>query len=283
MKPTKFLTLILLTSFCLNLAMVSGNNLKNTAIPVTDNGKTTNNYHIVALDYKNPQFKEKLINIKTEKLNGLSYYHSPTGLNFPYNQRLHGSTSDIYLRKTVAKKLKQVNDYLKPYKLNVFILDGFRSYKLQNELWQFFLNYAKTNHPNYTKAECENFAANYCSNPKDFSIHNDLTWFTHSTGGSVDLTLQSTKTGELLYMGGIFDDPNEISHTSYYEINAINNLSSLAAQQNRRILYNAMTKAGFTNYAFEWWHYDWGNQMWLMNLTDSGKVKGAFYGAKLKP
>lgn len=30
--------------------------------------------------------------------------------------------------------------------------------------------------------------------------------------------------------------------------------------QNRKILYDAMIIAGFTNYPEEWWHFDFGNQ-----------------------
>jgi D-alanyl-D-alanine dipeptidase len=44
---------------------------------------------------------------------------------------------------------------------------------------------------------------------------------------------------------------------------------------NRRLLFQAMTRAGFTNYPGEWWHFDYGNQRWA-NVSGSDT---AVYGA----
>jgi D-alanyl-D-alanine dipeptidase len=73
-------------------------------------------------------------------------------------------------------------------------------------------------------------------------------------------------------MGSIFDDDAEVSHTDYFEAPMGNSLSSseLEARGNRRLLYWAMKSVGFENYHYEWWHYDYGNQMWLMNRGDKG-------------
>lgn len=273
--------LIIILFFTANIALAS--DFKNIPIQNLLESRTTNDYRSYPIDFKNKKFKEKLVDIKSYKIKGLSFYNENSGLNFPYNKRLNGSSKEIYLRQSVAKKLRAVNNYLKAYKVNVFVLDGYRSYKLQACLWQFYLDYAKSNHPKFTDLECINFALTYCSNPQGFSIHDSSSWYTHSTGASVDLTLQDSKTGDLLFMGSIFDDPSDISHTSYFETTESTNLSDLAARQNRRILYAAMTKVGFTNYPNEWWHYDWGNQMWLMDLNYNTKVKGAFYGAIEKP
>jgi hypothetical protein len=38
--------------------------------------------------------------------------------------------------------------------------------------------------------------------------------------------------------------------------------ADLLAKKNRRLLYHAMKKAGFTNYPSEWWHYDYGDTFW---------------------
>ena len=76
-------------------------------------------------------------------------------------------------------------------------------------------------------------------------------------------------------MGGVFDDPAELSHTAYFEkINAEQAtgqyrlpLGYTEALRNRRLLYWAMTGAGFANYPYEWWHFDWGTQFWIPNST----------------
>ena len=41
---------------------------------------------------------------------------------------------------------------------------------------------------------------------------------------------------------------------------------SINIHKNRMILYNCMTKAGFTNLESEYWHYDYGNRNWA-NIT----------------
>jgi D-alanyl-D-alanine dipeptidase len=48
---------------------------------------------------------------------------------------------------------------------------------------------------------------------------------------------------------------------------------------NRRLLFHAMTSAGFTNYLGEWWHFDYGNQRWA-NVSGVGT---ALYGATADP
>ncbi|MBU0612709.1 D-alanyl-D-alanine dipeptidase, partial [Patescibacteria group bacterium] len=45
-------------------------------------------------------------------------------------------------------------------------------------------------------------------------------------------------------------------------------------RNNRVLLRNAMVKAGFRQDKDEWWHYDYGNQIWALELNKSF----AFYG-----
>jgi D-alanyl-D-alanine dipeptidase len=50
---------------------------------------------------------------------------------------------------------------------------------------------------------------------------------------------------------------------------------------NRRLLHRAMTEEGFLNYPLEFWHYDFGDQMYvlhagLLKLPDAPKT--AWYG-----
>lgn len=69
----------------------------------------------------------------------------------------------------------------------------------------------------------------------------------HSRGSTVDLTLTSSD-GEELDMGSVFDFFDPLSHTANPEV-------SKEAFQNRMLLKEIMEKAGFVNYAKEWWHY----------------------------
>ncbi len=80
-------------------------------------------------------------------------------------------------------------------------------------------------------------------------------------------------------MGTIFDDASPVSRTDYFEQHLDQTSgSSEDARRNRRLLYWAMASAGFTNYAYEWWHYDYGDQMWVVNQPSGSLVKKAVYG-----
>jgi D-alanyl-D-alanine dipeptidase len=57
----------------------------------------------------------------------------------------------------------------------------------------------------------------------------------------------------------------------------IRNTLRLAAGMlyNRRLLHNTMTDAGFVNLPSEWWHFDYGDQLWAW----ANKKDHAIYGA----
>lgn len=69
----------------------------------------------------------------------------------------------------------------------------------------------------------------------------------HSRGSTVDLTIIK-KDGSFVDMGGTFDLFSEISHPDYKKL-------TREQKKNRKILYNAMIKAGFKGIDSEWWHF----------------------------
>ena len=92
----------------------------------------------------------------------------------------------------------------------------------------------------------------------------------HTTGGAVDLTIVDDK-GNELDMGGGFDELSDRSKTSYYEGSEETEIIN-----NRRLLYNAMTSAGFTNLPSEWWHYDYGDRFWAYYTKHPAIYEGVF-------
>ncbi|WP_328473016.1 D-Ala-D-Ala dipeptidase VanX [Streptomyces sp. NBC_00448] len=70
----------------------------------------------------------------------------------------------------------------------------------------------------------------------------------HSRGSSVDLTLYSLTTGEMVSMGGGYDLMDPISH------HGANGITPVEAK-NRELLCFIMETCGFARYACEWWHY----------------------------
>jgi D-alanyl-D-alanine dipeptidase len=83
----------------------------------------------------------------------------------------------------------------------------------------------------------------------------------HSTGGSVDLTLVD-ESGAELDMGTGFDHFGPEAAALYFERGEVNK----RAGDNRRILRKALIEAGFRYDEDEWWHFDYGNQIWAAAL-----------------
>ena len=74
----------------------------------------------------------------------------------------------------------------------------------------------------------------------------------HTRGSTVDLTLIK-KDGSFVDMGGTFDLFSEISHPDYKKL-------TKKQKANRKILYDAMIKAGFEGIDSEWWHFTLKNE-----------------------
>ncbi|MBO4675792.1 MAG: M15 family metallopeptidase [Elusimicrobiaceae bacterium] len=74
----------------------------------------------------------------------------------------------------------------------------------------------------------------------------------HTRGSTVDLTLIK-KDGSFVDMGGMFDLFSEISHPDYKKI-------TKKQKKNRKILHDAMVKAGFQGIDSEWWHFTLKNE-----------------------
>lgn len=69
----------------------------------------------------------------------------------------------------------------------------------------------------------------------------------HSRGSTIDLTIIK-RDGSFVDMGGTFDLFSEISHPDYKKL-------TKAQKKNRKILRDAMVKAGFKGLDSEWWHF----------------------------
>jgi len=78
-----------------------------------------------------------------------------------------------------------------------------------------------------------------------------LTDSNHCQGLAVDVTLMSSQ-GAVLDMGTDHDEFSSRAHI---------NATGLTAEQqgNRKTLMDAMVTAGFSQWPYEWWHYDFAN------------------------
>lgn len=170
-----------------------------------------------------------------------------------------------YLRKEVKEKLEVATNYL-PDGYSFLILDAYRPFKLQEELYYKYYDQIvkEFNLNNLSKEEKERIINKYVSIPiKDRKLAP-----AHTTGGAIDITL--LKNGKEVNMGAEFDEFTNRATTNYYKG------KNETIDNNRKILYNVMIKAGFTNLDSEFWHYDYGDKNWAEKNNEAIKYYGIF-------
>lgn len=146
----------------------------------------------------------------------------------------YGDLEDCYLQPKAALMLKRAQEILKTSHpdLTLLVYDGVRPRSIQRKMWALVVN---------TPSE------GYVANPDRGSVHN--------FGSAVDLTV-ATLDGVPLDMGTPFDYFGKLAqprHEAYYL-----KTGSLTQRQidNRLILRDAMTQAGFQSITIEWWHFN---------------------------
>ena len=257
--------------------------------PITEYASTegTASYHSIPFDFEDKRSREPLVMLKKGNVASEAFYSRTDGLNAPYYACVCKSDGTTLTREGVAKKLETVNKSLRSYGFELLVLDAYRPVSCQIALWQYFIGRGKELLKDPTDEELTAFAARYCSDPRKFDKNDQKTWPTHSTGGAVDLTIRAIDSKHPAYMGGIFDDASMLSASRFFENKKESDLSAsdIEARKNRRILFWAMTEAGFQNYANEWWHYDFGTQLWAKktNRLNADQNVKAFYGTMPDP
>jgi zinc D-Ala-D-Ala dipeptidase len=252
------------------------------AIPILDWRSNAGGYKKVPVDMDDYRSNDILIEVEKIGIACESYYARTDGNNSPYHCQIDGCISTVWSRRLVAEKLLEANSLLRPYNSEVFVWDGYRSIETQKGLWSFFWKKSLDEMPTATDDRRRVDVLNYVSDPMSFNRTDPGTWPVHSTGGAVDLTLRNTETLELLDMGTSFDEMSKFSRSDFYEraLKRGDINDQTPALRNRRLLHWAMESVGFVNYPLEFWHFDWGDQMFIYNLREKSieAPKSAWYG-----
>lgn len=242
-------------------------------IPLVDLTKIRLPHYQIQVDEQSALFHEPLVNLKDYDLPFLSWHAVTDGSNAPYGKPIGGSHQEGWLRKTVAEKLERANGLLKPFNAELFILDAYRSIECQCGLWEFFYERGREINPSASEEELRQYALGYVRDPRNFNRLDARTFPIHITGSSIDVTLRQRDTGQWLNMGSKFEEIIDISATDYFErqlqLGAI--VENDERLWNRRLMDWALRSEDFLNDPILYWHYDWGNQIWV-------KVKNAIYG-----
>lgn len=140
------------------------------------------------------------------------------------------------VRQGVAVRLDLAASFL-PRGFSIVLLNGYRSRAFQSVLLSsYFSNSAN--------------AGAFVSDPADTELRAP-----HTTGGAVDISLGVN--GNVLELGTAFDEFSQLASLRAYERDA-----TAPEREGRRILADAMVRAGFAPYASEWWHWSFGDQFW---------------------
>lgn len=182
---------------------------------------------------------------------------------------LPGAVSTMYLREAVAERLKAALEYL-PRNITFKIFDAWRPLSVQQALYDEYMSKLRSEHPEWNAEELEEQTALFVAKPGT-----GLDAPAHNTGGAVDLSLCYVSNGHLLNMGTGFDDFTEKAWADYFEKDAASAVPHCEEiRANRRMLYGAMTAAGFTNQPSEWWHYDFWDGNWAWYTGGSAAYAG---------
>jgi D-alanyl-D-alanine dipeptidase len=259
---------------------------KDYKIKISDWNQSAADYHGVPINQNDPRCSEPLVRLDHFGVAGESFYARDDGTNWPYNQRIKGSLKHLWVRRSIAEKLDKVNDRLRALGLELYVWDAYRPISCQKGLWSFFDQQVRHSLPEASKSERREHVVKYVSDPSRFDPKDPSTWPVHACSGAVDLTLRHIDTGQLLDMGAGFDEMEIKSHSDYFErlllegrVNDDNNIL-----HNRRILHWSMEEEGFINYPLEFWHFDWGDQMFVHFRDDITRFSfGAAWHGFIEP
>lgn len=215
-------------------------------------------------EYRKTEFAESpLVEIRSDE-------HFETGYTY-FEAGRRNAVKTCLVRKEVYERLVTAHGFL-PGGYRFFIFDAWRPYLLQEELYR---SYSETvisrfHLENASEEEKQKKIAAFVSPPVKDPAFPPV----HTTGGAVDLTILD-ENGRMLNMGADFDEVSERSDTVYYET-ARDIEDYEKVRENRRLLYNTMTSAGFSNLPSEWWHYDYGDRFWAYYKNRPAIYSGIF-------
>ncbi len=182
--------------------------------------------------------------------------HPYVALGAPY-----GEHSPFYLRQGVIERLthaqKQLEQRQGSWRLKIF--DAYRPIPVQ----QFMVQYTFEQ-----EAQAQGVDPQTLSETEREALMTKVYQFwaapstdtatppPHSTGGALDVTLVD-ESGQGIDMGSPIDEISDRSYPDYFAS------VDPKAHHHRQVLKQVMMDAGFKQHLNEWWHFCYGDQMWV--------------------
>lgn len=173
-----------------------------------------------------------------------------------YDAGIEGALAATYTRQPILEKLEQLLTVL-PENIGILVLDAWRPLTVQKALRAQVKTFLEEEYSTLDNSEVEEVLSQFVAEPSDDPRNPSP----HLTGGAIDVTLFDCETGEPLDMGTLFDEATPLSWSHAFE-SVDSSKYKREIRDNRRLLINGMKSVGFTNLPTEWWHFDYGNQLW---------------------
>src|SRR5215211_6222303 len=145
-------------------------------VPITSPQTFSSPYSEIPIDKNDPRGSEPLVPLESVGVAFESYYARTDGNNPPFYRAIEGTRKDVWLRKSVAEKLARVNELLRPFEAELFVLDGYRSVASQEGLWGFYYAKAKEENPGGSDEDHCARARQFIVNPVNFDETDSRTW-----------------------------------------------------------------------------------------------------------
>jgi len=174
-----------------------------------------------------------------------------------------------FLRATVAEMLNRARTYL-PAGHDLWARTALRSLQMQRDGYEGYSQQLQKDHPDWSYATLRRAANRFFAPPDQKAPPG------HCTGGAVDVWLLAPTRGGRLKPADL-TSPFKFPPRGDRHWQAVGTWAeglALLARQNRMILYEAMTRAGFSNCEEEFWHYSYGDAAWAVRVGATYCVYG---------
>lgn len=198
---------------------------------------------------------EPIITIEqTDKIILKPFWETPGDLEGETYRQYLINNPDFKLRArlTVCEKLETAARTL-PDDWQLIVKAGLRPLSVQLDLLDAVKRDVQSANPLLSEKEALQHARTFVTDPA-------ILCPPHCSGAAVDVDAINASNGDPIDFGCPPNTDNELAFTHNPGI-------TKEQTTNRMILLNAMLSAGFSNLAYEWWHYSYGDQYWA-----------AFYG-----
>lgn len=192
----------------------------------------------------------------------------------------YGERSPFYLRQGVLERLYQAQAQLQAVKpgWRLQIFDAYRPVGVQQYMvdWTFDQEVQRRGWAR-DRLKAEQLEQLWQEVYQFWAVPSDApaTPPPHSTGAAIDLSLVDAE-GHAVEMGSPID---EISPRSFPDHFAdAGQLREQQFHQHRQLLRQSMEAAGLLQHPREWWHFSWGDQVWVWIQQERRSLTGSLAG-----